>query len=187
MAVALNLRDDIADEDKEKILTRWEKVTFRIYGIYGKDARSAVGNYVRLAWDIKSRELSAEQIISELSEIGKPYPSTARSILNELGRVNVYEERLSLIELRYFFNRYEEHLAREAGQKFDNEQWNRIWEATAADSIEHILPQSTGFEHIHWLGNLTLLPPGLNSKLQDRGPKDKARAYRKTGLCSGLY
>ena len=182
VAVALNLRDDIADEDKEKILTRWEKVTFRIYGIYGKDARSAVGNYVRLAWDIKNRDLSVEQIVSALSKIGKPYPSTVQSVVNELGRVNVYGERLSLIELRYFFNRYEEHLARKAGQNFDNEQWNRIWEANAADSVEHILPQSTDFEHIHWLGNLTLLPPRLNSKLQDRGPKEKARDYRKTGL-----
>ena len=27
-----------------------------------------------------------------------------------------------------------------------------------------------------------LLPPKLNSKLQDDAPKDKAKAYRKTGL-----
>ena len=182
VAVALNLRDDIADEDKERILSRWEKVTFRIYGIYGKDARFAVGDYVRLAWDIKNRELSAERILSAISSIGKPYPSTERAVADELGGVNVYGERLSLIELRYFFNRYEEHLAREAGQNFDNEQWNRIWEANAADSIEHILPQRAVVEHIHWLGNLTLLPPKLNSKLQDRSPKAKASAYRKTGL-----
>ena len=182
VAVALNLRDDIADEDKQKILSRWEKVTFRIYGIYGKDARSAVGDYVRLAWDIENRGLSAERIMSAISSIGKPYPSTERTVADELGGVNVYGERLSLGELRYFFNRYEEHLAREAGQNFDNEQWNRIWEANAADSIEHILPQRADVEHIHWLGNLTLLPPKLNSKLQDRGPKVKAQAYRKTGL-----
>ena len=34
----------------------------------------------------------------------------------------------------------------------------------------------------HRLWNLVLLPPNLNSTLQDDAPKDKAKAYRKTGL-----
>ena len=182
VAVAINLRKDLSPMDKDKILTRWENVTFRIYGIYGKDARFAVGNYVRLAWDIWNDKLSFERIMSALSEIGEPYPSNLRTIKGQLSQVNVYEERLSLIELRYFFNRYEESLAQKAGQNFDNEQWNRIWQANAADSIEHIMPQSSGLEHVHWLGNLTLLPPRLNSKLQDKSPKTKTRAYTGTGL-----
>jgi hypothetical protein len=32
------------------------------------------------------------------------------------------------------------------------------------------------------LGNLVLLTPKLNSKLQDLPPKDKSASYRKTGL-----
>jgi hypothetical protein len=32
------------------------------------------------------------------------------------------------------------------------------------------------------LGNLVLLPPKLNSKLQDSDPSDKVDEYRKTGL-----
>ena len=182
VAVAVNLSNSLSDKEKETILTRWENVTFRIYGIYGKDARSAVGNCVRLAWNIQNRSLSADRIMSELSKIGRPYSSNERSVTNELSETNVYGERLSLIELRYFFNRYEEHLAKKAGQNFDNEQWNRIWEANASDSIEHIMPQSSEREHVHWLGNLTILPPRLNSKLQDKPPKSKARSYTKTGL-----
>ncbi len=93
-------------------------------------------------------------------------------------------------ELRYFFNRYEEHLAKESGQTFNNEQWNRIWETSADDSIEHIRPQSwwysIGFEpspeYVHRLGNLLILPPRLNSKLGAKSPTEKADDYRKTGL-----
>ena len=59
------------------------------------------------------------------------------------------------------------------GQNFDNEQWNRIWQSSAADSIEHIRPQSwwTSIDwepdpnEVHRLGNLLILPPRLNSKL----------------------
>ena len=86
-------------------------------------------------------------------------------------------------DLRYFLFRHEEHLAREQGQNFSNEQWERIWERSAADSIEHIWPQSKAPEsQVHRLGNLVLLPPPLNSKLQDLDPQKKAGAYIKTGL-----
>ena len=182
VAVAVNLRNNLTPQEKERILTRWENVTFRIYGIYGKDARSAVGDYVRLAWDIQKSDCSAEHIMSMLSEIGKSYPSDQKSVIHELGEVNVYGERLSLGELRYFFSRYEEYLAKKAGQNFNNEQWNRIWETNASDSIEHIAPQSRNRNYIHWLGNLTMLPPRLNSKLQDKSPNHKAPAYTNTGL-----
>lgn len=73
-----------------------------------------------------------------------------------------------------------------------NEQWSRIWESSAAKSIEHVFPQSKGASEriepgkdgvfVHRLGNLILLPPGLNSQLQDSEPTQKAESYRKTGL-----
>jgi hypothetical protein len=86
-------------------------------------------------------------------------------------------------ELRYFFFRYEEYLAQEQGQNFKNEQWERIWAASAADSIEHIWAQSKAPEpQVHRLGNLTLLPPKLNSKLRALDPGKKRDAYIKTGL-----
>ncbi len=184
VAAAIELRDDLSDTEKESILASWEKVTFRIYGIYQKDARSAVGAYVRLAWNIQNEKQSADKIIDALAEIGEDYPSSQSDVQRELGERPAYGENsiLTTEELRYFFQTYEEHLAQEAGLNFDNEQWNRIWAASAADSIEHILPQSSGASHMHWLGNLMILPPKLNAKLQDKSPRVKARAYRKTGL-----
>ncbi len=184
VAVAVGLRDNLNYVERESILSQWEKVTFRIYGIYGKDARSAVGDYVRLAWDIHNKEISAKQIISALSEIGEDYPSTEEDLRREIGRKSAYGDSATLSPeaLRYFFQRYEEHLAKQARQNFSNEEWNRIWLASTADSIEHISPQSAGKSYVHWLGNLTILPPKLNSKLQDNPPKTKAPEYTKTGL-----
>ena len=85
-------------------------------------------------------------------------------------------------ELRYFFCRYEEHLASEAGQDSDNEEWKKIWAVSVAESIEHIMPQSKGYSYIHWLGNLTILRLRRNILLKDKPPKQKIQEYIDTGL-----
>ena len=183
VATALKLRVDLNEGDKEKVLRRWENVTFRIYGIGRKDSRTAVGDYTRLAWRIVKEKPSANMILGELSKIGAKFPiaEAIKELQNPDRYDNWYEGWEE--ELRYFFHRYEEHLAREKGQTFDNEQWNRIWEASTASSIEHILPQSSGNgDVVHRLGNLMLLPPGLNSKLGSIPPSGKASDYNKTGL-----
>ena len=79
--------------------------------------------------------------------------------------------------------RYEEHLARKQKMNFSNEQWEKIWMVSPSESIEHIWAKSQAPDKArHRLGNLVLLPPKLNSTLQDRPAKDKAAHYRKTGL-----
>jgi hypothetical protein len=185
LAVALQMRDDLGPGERASLLKDWEKVSFRIYGMCRKDARTKVGDYVRLAWKCIHETPSAEVLRAEIGALGSDYPIT--SAVNELRNSNCYEEWQT--ELRYFLFRYEEHLARTKGQKFNNEQWSRIWEDTAARSIEHVLPQSKGSYwptadgiFVHRLGNLTLLPPGLNSRLQNLDPADKRDEYLKTGL-----
>ena len=154
-------------------------MSFRIYGMFRKDARTAVGDYVRLSWRIANENLSCADIVGGISRIGRDYP--ADEAAKSLSGKDFYPDRTE--ETRYFLARYDEFLAKKAGQKFDNEQWNRIWTASAADSIEHILPQSSGDEkHIHRIGNLVLLPPKLNSQLRDKAPGQKADDYRDTGL-----
>ncbi|MBI3953278.1 MAG: DUF262 domain-containing protein [Chloroflexi bacterium] len=186
VATAVYLRPDFTEDEKAKILRRWENVTFRIYGMFGKDARTAVGDYVRLAWSIVRGKLPADEVLKRLSSIGASFPiDKAVENLRERDCYTGWQE-----ELRYFFHRYEEHLAQKAGQNFNNEQWNRIWEASATDSIEHIRPQSwwasLGLEpdpnEVHRLGNLLILPPKLNSKLGAKDPAGKADDYRNTGL-----
>ena len=178
VATAVNLSQHISSADKERILNLWEKVTFRIYGMFRKDTRTAVGSYTRLAWRIVNEDLSTNRILKELTNIGRDYP--INRAVAELQEANCYEGWGD--ELRYFFHRYEEHLAREAGQNFENKHWNHIWAVSATDSIEHIAPQSSEKNYVHWLGNLLLLPPPLNSKLGKMTPKQKSKAYRATGM-----
>ncbi len=190
LAVAIIL-SDFCLNDKTKLLNEWEKTTFRIFGLLDKDARTGVGNYVRLARDIwKNPELSADDILDKIQEIGTLYHID--DLLNQPEGTNWYEGWET--ELRYLLFRYEEHLAKQLGQKFDNEQWRRMWEDSPSRSVEHIFPQSKGSQeplrdsqegiYVHRLGNLLLLPPGLNSKLGNKDPEDKAPCYRQTGLFS---
>ncbi len=179
VAAAINLREDLTPVEKDTVLQKWERVTFRVYGFSGEDARKRVGDYVRLAWNIINHEPSADEIITQLTAIGAGFPidqvvdNLREDCYNYWGR-----------QLRYFFRRYEEHLAEDS--HFNTEQWNRIWEKSPTDSIEHIRPQSLWrddeYSKMHSIGNLMILTPGLNSRLQDKPVKEKAEAYRGTGL-----
>ena len=186
VAASVYLRQDFSEDERDQILLRWEKVTFRIYGMFNKDARTAVGDYVRLAWCIWNESLSADEVLKRLSRIGKTFP--VDRAVEELRKTDCYTDWTE--ELRYFLHKYEEHLAAKAGQNFSNKQWDRIWESSPTNSIEHIRPQSRwtkkssdpDLTQMHRLGNLMMLPPGLNAKLQDKSPRKKTRAYTKTGL-----
>jgi Protein of unknown function DUF262/Protein of unknown function (DUF1524) len=179
LATAIHLREDITEKERDALLVRWEKVSFRIYGMLGNDARTRVGDYVRLAWRVINENLSVKSIDKAIGEIGGEFK--VADAVEKLRNVNCYEGWQS--ELRYLMFRYEEHLARNQKLNFSNEQWEKIWLVTPAESIEHIWANSKAPEKSkHRLGNLVLLPPNLNSTLQDDAPKDKTAAYRKTGL-----
>ena len=98
-------------------------------------------------------------------------------VVENIRKTNCYEGWEE--ELRYLMYRYEEA---HAHGDITNEQWERIWEQSAAHSIEHIQPQPSGAAYIHFLGNLILLTPGLNSTLSGKKPAQKTTAYRATGL-----
>ncbi len=179
LATAIHLRDDIDQTQRDALLGRWEKVTFRIYGLLGNDARTRVGDYVRLAWRVINEDLSPAAIDAEIRDIGKDF--TIEDAINGMRSSNCYEGWES--ELRYFMFRYEENLAVEKKLNFRNEQWEKIWMVSPSESIEHIWANSKAPDkHRNRLGNLVLLPPKLNSTLQDDAPRDKAEAYRQTGL-----
>ncbi len=184
VAIATLLRD-FPKDDQEAILRKWESVTFRIYGIGGRDSRTKVGDYARLAWSVANDGLSRSEIISELEKIGAGF--LIEDVVGKLAGNDCYQGWTD--ELRYLFFRYEEHLAEMAGQSINASEWNRIWQVEPSRSIEHILPQSKGSEDpktqglfVHRLGNLMLLPPGVNFQLQDDSPADKAQTYKSCGL-----
>ena len=74
LAVAIHLNDDIQEHDRDKLLAIWEKITFRIYGMMGNDARKRVGDYVRLACKVAKTELAVKEIHAEIRKIGKEFP-----------------------------------------------------------------------------------------------------------------
>ena len=177
VAIAILVRG-FPESVQADLLQTWENVTFRVYGLGDRDARTAVGEYVRLAWSVINEKLKPAEIVKELEVIGEIAP--VGDVVENLWKEPMYPGRAEV--LRYFLFRYEEHLAEEAGQKLNASQWNKIWLEEPSKSIEHIKPQSSGASYIHRLGNLTALPPGVNSKLQDLEPKDKTKTYQSCGL-----
>ena len=184
LAIAIILRD-FPDEEEQKLLDQWEKTTFRIFGLCRKDARTGVGDFVRLARDIYKEDLSPDCISQEIREIGAGY--TIDEACDNLWNTDCYTKWKD--ELRYLLYRYEEHLAEQRGESLPILQWNQIWSESVVNSIEHILPQSKGSEHswgkgifVHRLGNLLLLPPSINSELGGKDPKAKKDAYHGTRL-----
>jgi len=178
LAVALHIRN-FKEPRRHGLLAIWENVSFRIYGLYDKDARTGVGDYVRLAWDVINGEVTEKDIRAGLLDIGSDYPIDPA--IDALRGVNCYTDWTD--DLRYLLFRYEEHLARERRTKVDNVHWDLVWAKNASLSIEHIRPQSRAPDSIkHTLGNLMLLPPGRNSQLGNKLPHEKAASYRQTGF-----
>ena len=151
--------------------------------MYRKDARNEKGNFVRLACEIQNNlDLSSDDISKKIRRLSANHNfdiDVAYDLLYNVDCYNKWEQ-----ELRYLLCRYEEHLVKERGQTFSNEQWNRIWQESPSRSIEHISPQSSyrNYDHRHRLGNLLILPPRLNSQLRDKSPELKADDYQRTGL-----
>ena len=84
-----------------------------------RDARTGVGDYVRLAWRIANEDLSFREIQSGIEAIGEQFPIS--DAVDALRNTNCYEGWQD--ELRYFMFRYEEHLTQKEDQNFQNEQW----------------------------------------------------------------
>lgn len=177
LAIAIVLRQ-FPEADEKRLLDLWEKISFRVFGLCRKDARTQVGAYVRLAWQCYNQNISVDQVEKSLTEIGSDEREhSIQWAIEHIRNTNCYENWEE--ELRYLMYRYEEG---RFTHPFPNEHWNHIWELSASHSIEHICPQNTNKPYVHRLGNLLLLPPRLNSSLKDKKPLEKVRVYRDTGL-----
>lgn len=181
LAIAIMLRG-FDGETEAHLLAAWERVTFRIFTLGERDTRTKGGEYVRLAYDIVSNRLPADDVLSGLVALGADYGID--DILHDRSWNNWYEGYTE--EVRYLLFRYEEYLARKSGGTINQSQWAKVWAVDPAKSIEHILPQSSGKGFVHGLGNLTMLPPNVNSSLKDKPPEKKARKYVECGMQSTM-
>ena len=177
VAVAIKLRGfDAATTDD--LIGRWERASFRLFGLARLDARSFIKEYVQLGYEIMASSMDAKAIAKGLDALGKDYDVDETMSLKSYWDEWYWRRE----DTRYVIFRWEEHLAAEAGEQINASEWNKIWATDPAKSIEHVKPQSSEASYIHNLGNLTMLPPGVNSSLGARAPNDKAQTYVTSGL-----
>ena len=181
LAISIMLRGFEKNIEKD-LLASWERLTFRIFALAKKDSRSKVGHFVRLGYDIFVQKYSADQIRAAILSLGEGFEIdgiiTSKTWEDWYGGYNE--------EVRYLLCRYEEFLASENKLDFNESEWAKVWATDPSRSIEHILPQSSGASCIHNLGNLTMLPPGVNSSLKDKPPVEKADRYTHCGMQSTM-
>lgn len=192
LAVAIKLKQNLDKKTKNELLERWERVTFRIFGLFAKDARTKVGDYTRLAREIMNSNLTKSEMLNAINEIGKDY--SINDALNETRGADCYNGWEN--DLRYFFYRYEEYLAKKSGSDISEEIWEQIWSASPTTTIEHIYPQTPNSawrgklgrgrnrydRYVNCLGNLMLLPPNINSKAGAKAFSEKKKIYKKHHL-----
>lgn len=200
VAVSINLSEHFSDEERKILLKQWENVTFRIFGLFQKDSRNKGGEYTKLAHFIMGtldkkvyidKSGRAKEVIKQLKAIGEDFQ--VKTNLKKLGEQNFYNSWEE--ELKYFFFRYEEFLAKENGYEFPDKVWETIWVSSSGDTIEHIYPQteSAAWEgkvtkrkeyHANRLGNLLILPGRLNSKIRNFGFEHKKNTYQTCQMLS---
>jgi len=192
LAVSIMLRKDLKKEDRELLLEQWERTSFKIYGLFRKDSRTKVGDYIRVAKKIRrDTDANVTDLLHSIAEIGSDFPIDAAA--EELKKHDFYSDWQK--ELRYLFFRYEEYLSKINGSHIDDKIWHKIWQSNINNTIEHILPQTyknqpdwdhfTEDEHkefLHSIGNLCLLSPELNSEASNKCFSDKKVAYKKAKL-----
>jgi hypothetical protein len=203
LAVALMMARGVSEPERANLLEQWERVTFRIFGLYGKDSRTKVGDYVRLAAKVVGEDLNTRtynQIMAALRTLGSEHPIET-AVSEGLVRKDVYEDSPEMC--RYILWLYEEHLAKQAGTAatVDEHDRNAIWKKRAVDSIEHVFPQNpwstaawtgkmqrdAGPEenvvlHVGRIGNLILLPIALNQQAQTKPFAEKKSLYQQHSL-----
>ena len=70
LAVAIMLRDFTEDEER-RLLDLWEKISFLIFGLCRKDARTGVRDFVRLASEVQNNsDLSSDDIAERIRQLG---------------------------------------------------------------------------------------------------------------------
>lgn len=186
VGVAIGLSPLSAD-DRKRCLDRWERTVFRVFGIACKDARTLSGQLIRLGQGIHAGTVDADTACADLTAMAKD--KSYGTIRDSLEDENCYWDWKEY--LRFLLFRYEQHLAEQEGTTVDDGTWVAIWNARPDDTIEHVIPQADadadGFTadklYVHRLGNLVLLPPGVNSKLGKKAFAEKRLTYQKSGLC----
>jgi hypothetical protein len=196
LAVALKSAKGVTEDERVQLLEQWERTTFRIFGLFNKDSRTKVGDYVRLAFKIIGESLDTRtynQIMKGLRDLGADFPID-QALQTGLIGTDFYARPE---ECRYLLWSYEEHLAKQisATATVDETEKSKIWKLRAFDSIEHIFPQTPApgtwigklndaggvpkplEANVGRIGNLLLLPIAINVEARNYPFEEKKKTY----------
>jgi len=201
LKVSIELRDDLLVSEQDELIALWEKVTFRIFGIAGKDTRTKIGDYVRLSQSIVRKKqfinnrliaFPKNEISLTLTNLGADFKIL--DVIKEIQDKDLYSVNDWKEELRYFFYKYERYLNAKKGYSFPDVIWYEIWKADLNKTIEHIYPQTPGSrwsftlstKDINRLGNITMLTADLNNEARNLAFNNKKDVYNKENRLLGL-
>jgi len=197
LQVAIKLSGHINSKEEKELLELWETTTFKVFGLFRKDSRHLVGEFVRLGhyimgFDIISNQYSNVRFVKtkeKLVEIAYEHS------WKDIGRILREEKSYGIWnqELRYFLYHYEKELSKINNNYFSEKNWDVIWSKNIENTIEHVYPQqdsdvwkgkvSKNKDHYrHLLGNLILLPIKLNSKASNSDFKSKLSIYNTSDI-----
>ncbi len=203
LAVAIKSARGVTEPERKMLLDQWERVTFRIFGLYAKDSRTKVGDYVRLAARIVTSDINTRtynQIMDGLHQLGADHPIDNAVNQGLIGQ-DCYDR--SPEQCRYILWNFEEYLTTEhgSGATIDEHERSAIWKKRAFDSVEHIFPQapnsqpgwegkmcrSDGSQHpvdqnVGRIGNLLLLPMAMNAAAKASSFDEKKKIYQRHNL-----
>ena len=194
--VGISLARGLTDVERRTVHEQWERVTFRIFGLCRKDARTKRGDYTRLACRIYHGSTAPKGV--------RPPPFTPAEICEQLRSLagDEYAIEKAVVSLRkpdwydwegtlrYILFRYEEYLA---GGDVSRDIWNVIWRESASKTIEHVFPQTPSAAWtprydpaeekslISRVGNLAILPQAVNSAASNQPFTKKKEIYEEKG------
>ncbi len=196
---ALKSATGVDDNERRKLLDQWERVSFRIFGLFNKDSRTKVGDYVLLASKIVTEDIETRTYNQIMAGIRELRHERMKGGPRGANKARVLQSSRGLSVLTLVLRRTPCETAG-GGATIDEHEKNGIWKLRASDSIEHIFPKApTGSvwrdkmrsavgpkqpiePNVDRIGNLILLPIKLNQEAKNSPFVTKKTTYRKHNL-----
>jgi hypothetical protein len=169
-AIAIDL-SELRKPEKDNLLLKLEKTAFKMYAMIGLPQKKEAKEFYALAHSISCNQILYDEIFDTLENISNKYPiNYAIQMFQQRG--DCYSTNQDKEYLHYFMRRREEFLQ---GNSAESPDWSIIWQKQLGNTIEHILPQSSGESFVHRLGNLVLVK--ANATHSDKDALAKLESY----------
>jgi len=192
LALRMKRGSTITPDEYRSILPLVEALVVRMYVVAQKRAYTGRYKIYRLARDIYQEKVAVPEIKPRIRNITNNYADDA-TVRDSLSQDDFYSD-YDASERRYLLYFYEASVQADSPREkmpYSLRNWVSGRLVGAGDDVnievEHIHPQtpvdeSEVDEHKHRLGNLSILPEGENSSLQNAVGANKEEAYKEINL-----